>query len=86
MNTLFASYVTGSAFRIDLSSRMVKALLSAAQGNSLNTGNYGVPGLIHRGLMELVACQKPRIYMDVCLTEAGKKVADLCVMAGLEVK
>lgn len=82
-NSVFASYVTGSAFRIDLSSRMVWALMSAANGTSLNTGNYGVPSLIQRGLMEIDDGQEGRMYKCVHLTEAGTKVAELCAMAGL---
>lgn len=85
-NSVFASYVTGSAFRIDLSSRMVWALMSAANGTSLNTGNFGVPSLIQRGLMDIDDRQEGRIYKCVHLTEAGIKVAELCALAGLGAK
>lgn len=83
MNSLFASYVTGSAFRIDLSKRMVAALMSAAQGKSLNTGHYGVHGLVQRGLVEQIEDHDKAFYKEVRLTEAGKKVVELCEMAGL---
>ncbi|NTF35532.1 hypothetical protein [Agrobacterium rubi] len=82
-NTLFASYVTGSAFRIDLSSRMVSALTSAAAGNRLDTSNYGVDSLLRRGLVEVADGQERHIYKAVRLTDAGMKVAELCAMAGL---
>lgn len=83
MKNAFAAYVTGSAFRIDLTSRMVVALLSGAEGKGLNSGHYGVPGLIQRGLAEPVEGQEKSFYKDVRLTDAGQKVADLCRMAGL---
>jgi hypothetical protein len=83
VNSAFANYVTGSAFRIDLSKRMVTALMSAAKGKSLNTGHYGAPALVQRGLMEPVEGQERAFYKDVRLTEAGQKVAELCRMAGL---
>jgi hypothetical protein len=86
MNRLFASYVTGSAFRLDLSRRMVTALLSAAEGKSLNTGHYGVSGLIERGIMEITKDQDTAFYKDVRLTDVGMKVVELCKMAGLEAK
>ena len=84
MNDVFASYVTGSAFRIDLSKRMVAALLSAANGKGLDTGHYGVPGLVQRGLMEPVDGAQKTLYRAMRLTDAGHKVAELCRMAGLE--
>lgn len=84
MNSAFASYVTGSAFRIDLSRRMVVALLSSAAGKSINTGHYGVPGLVQRGLMELVEDDSASFYKEARLTDAGQKVAELCRMAGLD--
>ncbi|AOF90869.1 hypothetical protein [Sinorhizobium sp. RAC02] len=84
MNSTFAAYVTGSAFRIDLSKRMVISLLAAAQGKALNTGHYGVPGLAQRGLVEPLEGQETAFYKDVRLTEAGQKVAELCRMAGLD--
>lgn len=84
MNSAFASYVTGSAFRIDLSKRMVLALLSAAQGKSIDTSHYGVPGLVQRGLVEPVdGDEKSAYFKEVRLTDAGQKVAELCQMAGL---
>ncbi|MBB4103550.1 hypothetical protein [Allorhizobium borbori] len=83
MSSVFASYVTGSAFRIDLSRRMVSSLMAAANGGKLNTGNYGTESLIKRGLMEITEGQEKRIYKNVRLTEAGFKVAELCTMAGL---
>lgn len=82
-NSVFASYVTGSAFRIDLSRRMVTALISASEGKTLDTGHYGVCGLVQRGLMETTEDKKSAYYKSVALTEAGKKVVELCLMAGL---
>lgn len=84
-NHAFANYATGSAFRIDLSKRMVAALLSAARGSSVNTGHFGVTGLAIRGLMEPTDGQEKAFYKEMRLTEAGEKVVDLCVMAGLGV-
>lgn len=85
MNSAFASYVTGSAFRIDLSKRMVLALLSAAQGKAIDTSHYGVPGLLQRGLAEPVEEAGKSVYFkEVRLTDAGQKVAELCRMAGLD--
>lgn len=83
-NGIFASYATGSAFRIDLSKRMVVALMSAARGRTLDTGHFGVTGLVQRGLAELVEPQPRCIFREMRLTEAGHKVADLCRMAGLD--
>ncbi|QIB38157.1 hypothetical protein G3A56_09270 [Rhizobium oryzihabitans] len=85
-NSVFANYVTGSAFRIDLSSRMVNALMSAAGGRSLDTSNYGVDSLFRRGLMEITEGQQGRMYKAVQLTEAGSKVAELCTLGGLGTK
>jgi hypothetical protein len=86
MNRLFASYVTGSAFRIDLSTRMVGALLLAAEGKQTDTGHLGVDGLIKRGLAETVEGQERIFNKAVRLTDAGTKVAELCQMAGLGAK
>ncbi|MCF7647315.1 hypothetical protein KQ944_18370 [Bacillus subtilis] len=83
MNKAFSKYVTGSAFRIDLTAKMVFALISALQGKSINTGHWGAVGLINRGLMEVIDAQDKAMYKDLRLTEAGKKVAELCSMAGL---
>ncbi|WP_216331398.1 hypothetical protein [Rhizobium sp. X9] len=84
MNTLFASYVTGSAFRIDLSSRMVNTLVSASQGKAVDTGHYGAPGLVNRGLMEVIDPESKGAFQKLKLTEAGQKVSELCLMAGLK--
>lgn len=86
VNGVFASYATGSAFRIDLSKRMVVALMLAARGDTLDTGYFGVAGLVQRGLAELVEPQKRYIFREMRLTEAGQKVADLCRMAGLGIE
>lgn len=82
-NLTFASYVTGAAFRIDLSKRMVGALLSAAKGCSIDSSHYGVHSLTVRGLMVPIDEQERRIYKKMRLTDAGQKVAELCLMAGL---
>lgn len=83
MNKAFSNYVTGSAFRIDLSSKMVVTLISAERGKTINTGHWGATGLCNRGLMEVIDAKEGAMYKDLRLTEAGKKVAELCVMAGL---
>ena len=79
----FAAYATGAAFRIDLTKRMIGALFQLANGGHLDTGHYGAHGLVARGLAEKAEVQ-PRNYVTyLAITEAGRKVADLCVMAGL---
>ena len=83
MNKLFSNYVTGSAFRVDLSTRMVHALLRCANGEKVNTGHYGADSLVKRGLLEPIEGQEKRTFKELRLTEPGIKIAELCIMAGL---
>lgn len=83
MNSSFATYATGVAFRIDLSARMVRALMSLAQGKALDTYHYGAAGLFSRGLVEVKPGQCGSMQQDLQLTEEGKLVVRLCECAGL---
>lgn len=83
MNSSFATYATGVAFRIDLSARMVRALMSLAQGKALDTYHYGASGLLSRGLVEVKPGQCGSIKQDLRLTKEGMLVARLCEYAGL---
>lgn len=84
MNQSFAAYATGTAFRIDLTRRMIGALFRAARGDDrITTGHYGARGLLDRGLVEICERQEGEYYKRLRITEAGRKVVELCEMAGL---
>ena len=74
----FAEYATGSAFRIDLSKNMVRALSSLDWGDSLFCEKFmTLSALQCRGLVELK--QGEGWY----LTEAGERVVELIKLAGV---
>lgn len=83
MNKLFSNYVTGSAFRVDLSTRMVHVLLRCANGEKVDTGHLGAESLVKRGILEPIEGQEKKTFKGLRLTEAGAKIAELCLMAGL---
>lgn len=85
MSTAFASYATSSAFRIDLSTRMVRALLALANGDDLTSAHFGAAGLLTRGLAEMKPHQTVRRLCAASLqiTAEGMLVARLCESAGL---
>nr|BDD48049.1 hypothetical protein 3 [Pseudomonadaceae bacterium] len=75
MTDNFSEYVRSSAFRLDLSHRMIVALLDACglgpEDDRLNIAPY--LALQRRGLLE---------HKSMAPTEAGRKVAELLVIAG----
>lgn len=85
MSAAFASYATSSAFRIDLSTRMVRALLALANGDDLTSAHFGAAGLLSRGLVEMKPQQPVRraYAASLQITPEGMLVARLCESAGL---
>lgn len=86
MNEEFKSYVTSTAFRLDLTHRMTALLCRALKGEEIRSDMYGFAGLERRGLVVAIrGGDKSWLSSHPgALTEAGKLVAKLCDMVRIE--
>jgi hypothetical protein len=84
--TRFAEYANSAHFRVELSPRMIEALLHLHEyGTPLNYWNYVPYDSLHkRGLVEWVGTSIKPKDRPIAMTAEGKLMARLLVLAGYE--
>lgn len=95
----FKEYVTSSAFRLDLSPNMIQWLLfenkygGKPRKKSSDSFMFENPHFVHafnglqrRGLMSFSSAEKYTDIKPQRLTQEGKLVAKLCLLAGYQLK